>query len=350
MNIKHRPARHSTFTGGKSLHSGLSLVELMIGMTLGLFIIGGVISIFVTNQQAARATESLSRIQESSRIAFELLARDLREAGSNACSTSNRIVNVLNGPPAWSDWGAQSGILGYNTDAAFNTAFPAQATGTTTARHITNTDAITVMSSVGTGLTIDQPSPAAATFHVNKSTDGIVAAGDILMVCDYEITTIFQMTGPNAPNPTVVHNTGAGTPGNCTKGLGFPRDCSNPGNPHDFAPNAQIVRFQSATWYIGASGRNDTRGNPINSLFRMVNGGAPEEIAEGIDNMQITYLTNGATDYVDAAAGTNWADVVAARVTLTLSGIETGTRTDNTNNSRLDRTTTQTVTLRTRTQ
>lgn len=60
---------------------GFSLVELMIAIVLGLVVMGGVISIFVANRQAFRVSENMAHVQENARVAFELLARDLREAG-----------------------------------------------------------------------------------------------------------------------------------------------------------------------------------------------------------------------------------------------------------------------------
>jgi len=49
---------------------GLTLVELMIAMVIGLILIAGVIQIFLSSQQAYRTQESMSRIQESGRFAW----------------------------------------------------------------------------------------------------------------------------------------------------------------------------------------------------------------------------------------------------------------------------------------
>ena len=42
---------------------GFSLIEMMIAMVLGLLVVGAAIGIFVSNQQAYRATEGLGRVQ-----------------------------------------------------------------------------------------------------------------------------------------------------------------------------------------------------------------------------------------------------------------------------------------------
>lgn len=76
---------------------GLTLIELMIAMVLGLIVVGGAISVIIANRQSYRTNEGLSQVQESTRTAFEVLARDIRQAGSTACGTTNRMANVLVG-------------------------------------------------------------------------------------------------------------------------------------------------------------------------------------------------------------------------------------------------------------
>src|SRR3546814_13863371 len=80
--------------------AGFSLVELMVAMVLGLLVSGSAIGIFISNRQANRATDSLSRIQENARTAFELMARDVREAGGNPCGRNLLVTSVINGAGA----------------------------------------------------------------------------------------------------------------------------------------------------------------------------------------------------------------------------------------------------------
>ena len=55
-----------------------------------------------------------------------------------------------------------------------------------------------------------------------------------------------------------------------------------------------------------------------NSLYQNV-GGTVGEVAEGVQDMQITYLLTGATGYVNGSAVTDWAQVRAVRFDLTLA-------------------------------
>lgn len=60
---------------------GLSIVELMVAMTLGLLILAGLASIFASSSAARSEMERSSRQIENGRFAMELLTEDLRLAG-----------------------------------------------------------------------------------------------------------------------------------------------------------------------------------------------------------------------------------------------------------------------------
>lgn len=64
---------------------GLSLIELMISMTLGLLIILAVTYVFAGSRANYRQQEALSAVQESGRIALETITRDIRMAGYPGC-------------------------------------------------------------------------------------------------------------------------------------------------------------------------------------------------------------------------------------------------------------------------
>lgn len=315
-----RPCRHH--------QRGVGIVELMVAMALGLFLVGGALSVFVSNQQAYRTNEQLSRMQESGRTAVELMARKVREAGGSPCGRNLPTANVINNPSThwWANWG--DGIRGYdNNQAADGIDF-----GTAAGERIQGTDAVFLMFGNGeSGVRIVSHNPSSAQFKVNTTNHGFYD-GEIVMVCNYERAAILQITQAQLTNTTVVHNTGASvSPGNCTKGLGTPvaNPCDTNGVPYEFKDGV-IMRLSSEIWYIGANGRGGR------SLYRarMVVPEAThtpetvrEEIAEGVTDLQMTYLQLGAggvlpDDYVDASSVTAWSDVTAARINLTLQSLQ----------------------------
>ena len=71
---------------------GLSLVELMVAVTLGLVLMGGVIQLFLSSRVVFSTQQSLSRVQENGRFAIEFITRDLRQAGYAGCTNRNLPV------------------------------------------------------------------------------------------------------------------------------------------------------------------------------------------------------------------------------------------------------------------
>ena len=60
---------------------GLSIIELMVGVAVGLFVVGGAAKLFVDNLVNNRRMLVETRINQDLRAATDLIARDLRRAG-----------------------------------------------------------------------------------------------------------------------------------------------------------------------------------------------------------------------------------------------------------------------------
>ena len=76
---------------------GMTLVELLISITLGLIITAALLSLFINSRQSYRVNENMSRLQENARFAVSFLSRDLRMADYRACVTGDRLVNAVAG-------------------------------------------------------------------------------------------------------------------------------------------------------------------------------------------------------------------------------------------------------------
>lgn len=347
MTVLFRARRH---------YLGFSLLELMISLVLGLLLMASAIAVFLANREIYRQNENLARLQENARYVFELIARDLREAGGTACGSNLPTANVLNGASNhwWSNWG--HGIRGYEgTDNTFPKAI-----GTGATDRVAGTDAVVIHSAtVHDGLTVTEHNEESAQFKVNTTAHGL-ADGDIVLACDYRQAAIFQVTNANSENVTIVHNTGGrASPGNCSKGLGYPTRCTATGTPYTFEGGGLLSKLTVHAWYIGFNGRGGR------SLYRMqlTRSGSnadiqTAEVAEGITDLQIEYLSRDCNDvlaanYVSASSipatycpngSTDWTRVISARIALTLESLErvgTGGQT-------LRRNLTTTVTLRNR--
>jgi type IV pilus assembly protein PilW len=326
---------------------GFTLVELMVSLVLGLIVTGAALAMFLTNQRVYTTTESLGRVQENVRTAYELMARDMREAAGNPCEIGLPTVNVLNNPAAnwWSSM--DGGVRGY--DGA--TAFADEAFGTATGVRLAGTEAIELKSAVSDGVSVVSHNAPAASFKLSTINHGL-AAGDIAIVCDFDHAAVLQLTNASpGVNDTVVHNTGTGTPGNCSKGLGYsaPANCTVLGTPYTYGPNSIIARVRMERWYIA----NNARGGRSLYLSQLVNNAGvlqvvKQEIADGVQGMQLRFLLDGATDYVGpgAVGGANWAGTTVLAVRLAISLQSRGNATAAADV--VDRTLEHTVTLRNR--
>src|SRR5690625_4500286 len=70
---------------------GLSLVELMISITLGLVLMTGVMQMFLSSRTVFSTHQAISRIQESGRLAMEFMSRDIRMAGFMGCMSRSMM-------------------------------------------------------------------------------------------------------------------------------------------------------------------------------------------------------------------------------------------------------------------
>lgn len=66
---------------GPCYQRGLSIIELLIAMVMGLSLAAGVMQVYVGNTQTERDQEARARMQENGRFAINFLARELRMAG-----------------------------------------------------------------------------------------------------------------------------------------------------------------------------------------------------------------------------------------------------------------------------
>ncbi|NIJ69566.1 PilW family protein [Xanthomonas sp. 60] len=79
--------------------TGLSLVELMVAMVIGLIIMFAVVQVFMASQAASRLSEGAARVQENARFALDFIERDVRMAGHMGCVNDQAHVVKNMGDP-----------------------------------------------------------------------------------------------------------------------------------------------------------------------------------------------------------------------------------------------------------
>ena len=302
--------------------AGFNLIELMVAMVLGLLVIGAAFGIFLSNQRGFQASQGLGRIQESTQVAFEMLARDLREAGGSPCDATATAGNIVtNAATVWyANWNRP--LFGYD--------------GSGLTGQVTGTDAIQL---VRTGDSV-QTTTATGLNSFSYTPNQTYAAGNVMMVCDGRVFGIFRAASPTASSVAI-----ASSPANGCNYLPVPNAgiCAGGAAQYTFPKFAAISRMLGVRWFVGAP-TGDAIGN---ALYRQTDDGNPEEIVQGVQDMEVEYL--GDAGYVAAsglADDVAWGNVRAVRVTLTLQEAEQSSA--STDGQPLQRTVTQTIALRNR--
>ena len=316
--------------------SGLTLIELMIALALGLIIVIAVINIFIANRATFKTQEALAQVQQNARIGYELLAHDIREAGGNPCGIPfSQVANLLNSTAWWANF-SDGNVRGYDgADAGTPVSV-----GTGAKERVAGTDAVLVRGASaaceGKDLVIADHTPGTAQFKTGA--DHCIYTGDILMACDLKQAAIFQASAAVSAARTINHAVGGGvSPGNCSPKLGVPASCATSTfTDYTFSKEGIISRFSSTLWFVGNNdhgGRSLFRAKPKNAAVPdPLNPGVTvptivmdvEEIADGVVDMQVDYLLReGGTlksDYVVSTLVTpDKNEVVAMRIALTVN-------------------------------
>lgn len=318
--------RSSQGEGAGMWQRGVTLVELLVGLTIGLILMSGVVQLFLASKQSYSVQQAVSRVQENGRLAMEFLSRDLRSVGYLGCLTGKTIVsgtnfkNLLNNPTQFAN-NFGDVIVGYdNVAAGFNSVAGISP--------VVGTDVLVVRGPDGTGMYVDpshnsdgnvavtlvSTTPSACSTGNGTSYNGL-CEGDILMLSNCARVLVFQatnlqLTGSDVVN--VVHGA-SGSPGNAVSSW---NTASGVGT---VSPGEEVLKLQTVVYYIGTSTRTGRSG-----LFRRVGGGNPSEIIEDVDSMSLVYGVDTGADHVPdvyrrANAVADWTKVSAVRVQLLLS-------------------------------
>lgn len=284
--------------------TGLSIIELMIALLLGLLLMGGVIQIFLSSRQTYQTNTALSQVQESGRFALEFIAFDLRNAGYKGECLSK--LNDLTPATLTKDdrYVLGSGVLGWND--GHEGTLPTWLTTTYNAR-TSDTDVI-LLKHAANPVVQALPSNAAATNgSLNTGTsDSGARQGNLVIVADPVACDFF------------INQNNDGTAVSLANGLAFSRA---------YNKTAQVLNYQSTLYYL----KNDsTTGVPSLWRTRYTSNAAsaPVEIAEelvsGIQDLQFQYalgdangqITGNYLDANDAKLTNNWQSVVSVRINL----------------------------------
>lgn len=283
---------------------GMGLVEIMIAMLLGVFLIGGVIQIFLSSKQTFRIQDGLAGIQENGRFSMDYLSRDMRMTDFWACVDSVNIESKLKPNAVFDDF--DKGLEGIDNLG------------------LAGSDSITLRGLLPSNIfVVTQPTTVSANLTVTN--DSGLKDGDVVLLSDCRSGDIFQIINLNPSNNTRDVITHSSTSLNKSKNVEIGPESPPPVDPlkNRYGTDAQIFKLA----FIQYSIRLGPDGQP--GLYKSLNGSVPEEIVAGVEDMQIKYGEEtdanpgkSANYYVDAGDVVDWDRVTSLRVSLLLRSIK----------------------------
>lgn len=322
--------------------SGLSLIELMVAMVLGLLVAAGIITVFLSTSSSNKVQTQLAQLQEEGRFAITRLVGDLRMANGQYCSNTGGTasqggsgvfmdglraprIHATNIEDALSDlttaWGATPypakpaepyylpayfSMRGYDCDkngCAPTAPAALPAPGKAVNSRVVGTSILTLRYlDAGGGWSLEGasavvPGAGGLVDHVvvvpaagePKIADHY-AAGDLMMLADCSNASVFAASLQNG-NAFYPQDAGAGNyskpkaqlPQSAPRLFNFSRD------------------YKSVTWYLQVV--DNGNGGTTGALVRRENGVA-EEMVRGVERLDFLYGIedgNGNTRYLGAS-------------------------------------------------
>ncbi|WP_444914808.1 PilW family protein [Microbulbifer sp. TRSA007] len=301
---------------------GISLVELMVSITVGLVLMAGVVQLFLSSKVTFTSQQAIARVQETGRLAIDFMSEDIRMAGFLGCmnTATGDFENILND----------------SETTLYNFADPAEGIDhdqidPSYPNHSEDSDVLLLRSANGTAVDVAEKSLNDRFYIENTGIeeggcDGDedkysgICANDILIVADCTKALAFQVTGfdtGSRPGEIGLYHSDADgfTPGN-KKGYETFGDSQRNQDKYFDDDDAQVFVATSTFYYID----NGTSGRP--SLFREVNGES-QELLTGVEQMQITYGldTNNPDEFKTAKeiSSNDWERLVSIKVELLVS-------------------------------
>lgn len=259
---------------------GLSLVELMISITIGFFLVLGVTSLIVQQSSTRKEMENSGRQMENGRYAMQLLRDDIQLAGY------------------YGEYSPVSGVA---------TVVPANPCDTTTANLGWNSATPTAPVAI-TGYTASDTAPSCVSNRLAGTAMLVVRRTDTTATTTFDGSSNYLQVSlcRTAPLPPFIL---------ATSGFNLRR------NQNNCAELNAVRKYLVRIYYISSCNVCGTGGDALRTLKMVENGGAPTSLVDGIENMQFDYGidadSNGSPDsYTATPTAANWPNVMAVRVSL----------------------------------
>lgn len=329
---------------GQSMRNGqrgLSIIELMIALTLGLVLMAGVVQVFLANKVSQRMEQSISRVQENGRVALDLITQDLRSVAYIGCAAPIKVdkstkaeitVSAKDVSVTGSNF-ARDSLRGYSrkSDSEWKPALPSYlSSGTASvASARVGSDVVFLYTSVDTGARVSGTASGTSAISVERAstTAECFEKKDVVLISN--CTTADLVTVTNDPKSacaagatvSLQHDSSLNTNAALSATYSSPS-----GAALTSGSRARVLKFSQNIYSIRDTNRKYPDGSSIFALYRSQNGAAAQELVEGVEFLKIQLgeqMPNNNLRYVTPEdTSINWENVVSARIGVLVRGFE----------------------------
>lgn len=265
------------------LISGFTLIELLISMMLGSVVMGTALYTMQSTIRVSSEAMTISRVESTGRLAIKHLKKHIEMTGFMGCADPSKTeINdkggmISNLPPGY--------VKGFNNYSG-------------SVKAVSKTDAIRVFSATSAQDELTSDMGTLKGNIVTAQNSSSLETGDGAIISNCERADVFAVAsiGPVKAKNDLSHRYKSG--------------------------KANLMKLIDYTYFVGDTGRKDSRGNSVFALFRKDHSNTEEEIITGVENLQILYGTKDSSGNIlfqDASNTLDYDDVQLVRVSMIIS-------------------------------
>lgn len=300
FNVNYHSTDKSNNIQYRKTQQGFTIVELLVSMILGLFLLGSMTALFLNNRSLIVTQNNTAKIFDDSRFSLFLIENDLALSGFRGCSSGP--INIATGTTFNSTAGSANyynntnfiqGSQGNGT--AFSPALDSAVSGLSPTPSA-GMDSLTIRTNNGEPAVLTADMANATASPAVTSSSGFVAGGyGIISNCYTSSLFKVSSVGATSITPTLslvsVYPTGS-----------------------------QVYPYNTIVYYVGGD----------NTLYRSLNGGTPSPIAYNVEKFSALYgldtdANGNVNKYVFAPAVTDFKQVVSVRIGIVIKSNDINT-------------------------